>query len=133
MARIRMILSPKHTLAMKRLLLTCILTAGLFQGCSTYRDTVRNTGTALGAIQTRDLHQASYLREWFSQVPEIKGRHSVEPGSGVVTVKFLDDLPAGKSEVFKERMIQLKQQMRQQFNYEINTLIFIFPSMEFKL
>ncbi len=118
---------------MKRLLLICFLMVGLFQGCSTYRDTVRNTGTALGAIQTRDIHQADYLREWFSQAPEIKGRYSVEPGSGIVTVKFLDDLPAGRGEVFKERMIQLKQQMREQFKHKINTLIFIFPSQEFKL
>ena len=118
---------------MKRLLLICFLTVGLFQGCSSYRDTVRNTGTALGAIQTRDLHQANYLRDWFSQAPEIKGRHSVDPGAGIVTVKFLDDLPAGRSELFKERMIQLKQQMRDQFKYEIDTLIFIFPSQEFRL
>lgn len=118
---------------MKRIWITCFLAAVLFQGCATDRDTVRNTGTALGTIQTRDLHQANYLREWFSQAPEIKGRHSVEPGAGVVTVKFLDDLPAGRSQLFKERMIQLKQQMRDQFKYEINTLIFIFPSLEFRI
>lgn len=114
-------------------LLGLIAGSALFQGCSTYRDTVRKTGTALGAIQTRDIHQANYLKEWFAQAPEIKGRHSVAPGSGIVTVKFLDDLPAGRSEIFNERMIQLKQQMREHFNYQINTLIFIFPSQEFKI
>lgn len=101
-------------------------------GCTSYQDGVRNTASSLGAIQIRDIHQADYLREWFAQEPKIKGRYSVTPGSRIVTVTFKDDLPEGKSEIFRTRMIELKEQMRKEFGYEINTLIFIFPSQEFR-
>lgn len=101
-------------------------------GCASYQDGARSAGNSLGAIQTRDIHQADYLRKWFAQEPKIKGRYSVTPGSKIVTVTFKDDLPEGKSEIFRTRMIELKEQMRKEFGYEINTLIFIFPSQEFR-
>ena len=101
-------------------------------GCASYQDGVRSIGSSLGAIQTRDLNQADYLRKWFAQEPKIRGRYSVEPGSKIVTVTFKDDLPEGKGEIFRTRMIELKEQMRREFGYEINTLVFIFPSQEFR-
>ena len=110
-----------------------LLAAPLFHGCASYRDAVRNAASAAGAIQIRDIHQADYLRSVFSHEPKIKDRYSVTPGSRIVTLEFKDDLPEGKSDMFKSQMIELKNQMRAQFKYEINTLIFIFPSQEFRI
>jgi hypothetical protein len=66
-----------------------------------------------GAISTHDLNQVDYLRSWLSQAPEIKDRQEVIPGSEEIVVKFKDDLPEGRTPIFKERLTQLNNEMQQ--------------------
>ncbi len=86
-----------------------------------------------GAISTHDLNQVDYLRSWLSQVPEIKDRYTVVPGSEEIVVKFKDDLPAGRTPIFTERVTQLKAEMQQQMKKPINTFVFEFPSQTIRI
>jgi len=102
-------------------------------GCTGYQEGARNLGGALGAIDTHDLNQAEILRDWLSQEPKIKGRFSVEAKPQEIVTTFKDDLPEGKTPVFKERMAQLKIAMQNDLGKPINTLVFIFPSQTIQL
>ena len=108
--------------------LLCIATV-LVGGCAS----TGNSTEIPGAISTHDLNQADYLKSWLSQVPEIKDRFSVTPGSENIIVKFKDDLPAGRTAIFTERLTQLKAEMQQKMNKPINTLVFEFPSQTIKI
>lgn len=73
------------------------------------------------------------LRSWLSQIPEIKDRHEVIPGSEEIIVKFKDDLPEGRTPIFKERLTQLKNEMQQKMKKPINTFVFEFPSQTIRI
>ena len=68
-------------------LLTCALASLVLVGCESYRNSVRNVGTSMGAIQIRDIRQADAYRK---ALPGHLGLPSqqvrVEPGSGVTHV-----------------------------------------------
>lgn len=56
-------------------------------GCESYRNTVRNVGSSMGAIQTRDIQQANAYRETLpSQLGLQPHQIRVEAGSGVTHV-----------------------------------------------
>lgn len=86
-----------------------------------------------GAISTHDLNQADILNDWLSQEPAIKGRFSVDPGADEIVVRFKDDLPEGRTPVFKERLIKVKESMHRDLGKPINTLVFEFPSQTIRI
>ena len=86
-----------------------------------------------GAISTHDLSQVDYLRGWLSQVPETRDRFSVIPGAEEIVVRFKDDLPAGRTAIFTERLTQLKVEMQQKMKKPINSLVFEFPSQTIRI
>jgi hypothetical protein len=110
------------------ILLLCALSVTL-AGCTPSESSMK----VPGAISTLDLNQVDYLRSWLSQIPEIKDRHEVIPGSEEIVIKFKDDLPEGRTPIFKERLTQLKNEMQQKMKKPINTLVFEFPSQTIRI